>query len=433
MFIKKPAITWCALLLMLFAAACARVAQQEMKQATTANDASTMNTAKPVRVSAENTDAAEPSVASGTDGTVYVAWVEHRENKDADVMLARLNPEGQMQGAPVRVNPAVGEATAWRGDPPTVAVSPDGAIYVGWTARVETAGHANDLYLSASQDGGKTFGQPVKVNDDGKKVTHGMHSLAVGADNHVYVVWLDERNVVKPAADEKGMKMEHMEANREVFFATSSDGGRSFSPNQRLAREACPCCKTAVTVGKDGRIYASWRQVLPGEFRHIALAASEDGGKTFSLPVIVSDDRWMTASCPVSGPSLSATNDGALRVAWYTEGEKGAPGLYWAESRDNGKTFSESKPFAKGQAHGNPSLLMSGKSGATIVWGSNESGASRVMSAPLAGDGTTSPSSLTSGGELPSATISGDQLFVGYIAKVNDRRSIWVVRAKTTT
>jgi hypothetical protein len=431
MFIKKTVIIWCALLLMLFAAACVREAKQETKRET--SEATATNAAKPVRVSADNTDAAEPSVASGTDGTVYVAWVEHRENKDADVMLARLNREGQMQGAPVRVNPTAGEATAWRGDPPTVAVSPDGAIYVGWTARVETAGHANDLYLSASRDGGKTFGQPAKVNDDGKKVTHGMHSLAVGADNHVYAVWLDERNVVKPAADEKGMKMEHMEANREVFLATSSDGGRSFSPNQRLAREACPCCKTAVTVGKDGRIYASWRQVLPGEFRHIALTSSEDGGKTFSVPVIVSDDRWMTASCPVSGPSLSATNDGALRVAWYTEGERGAPGLYWAESRDNGKTFSESKPFAKGQAHGNPSLLISGKSGATIVWESNEGGASRVMSAPLAGDGTASPSSLTSGGELPSATISGDQLFIGYIAKVNDRRSIWVVRAKTTT
>ena len=297
-------------------------------------------------------------------------------------------------------------------------------------ARVAAEGYVNDLYLSASRDNGRTFEQPVKVNDDGKKVAHAMHSLSISTDNRIHVVWLDERNVVMPPADHTGKKMAHMEANREVFFTTSADGGRSFSANQRLGKEACPCCKTAVTTDKDGRVFASWRQVLPGEFRHIALAASEDGGKTFSSPVIVSDDRWMTASCPVSGPSLSTTNDGALRVVWYTEGERGAPGLYLAESRDNGKTFSERKSFAKGQARGNPLLLANGKTGATVIWESNEGGAARVMSASLAGDSTAIVFPLTSSGELPSATLSGDQLFVSYIAKVNDRRSIWIVRAK---
>ena len=429
MSIKKTNIIACVMLLALLAASCAREAKQETKQGETpASNTSATNAPKPVRVSADNTDAAEPSVAPAPDGTAYIAWVEHRENKDADVMLAQLDREGQTVGAPVRVNPKPNEATAWRGDPPTVAVGTDGTVYVGWTARVAAEGHANDLYLSASRDGGKTFEQVVKINDDGKKVTHAMHSLAVGADNRIYVVWLDERNVVKPPADPAGKKMAHMEANREVFFASSSDGGRSFSANQRLAKEACPCCKTAVTASKDGRVFASWRQVLPGEFRHIALAASEDGGKTFSSPVIVSDDRWMTASCPVSGPSLSATNDGALRVVWYTEGERGAPGLYWAESRDNGKKFSESRPLAKGQARGNPLLLANGEKGATVIWESNEGGAARVMSASLAGEAAVAP--LTSSGELPSATLSGDQLFVGYIAKVNDRRSIWIVRTK---
>jgi hypothetical protein len=433
MLIKKPAIIACIASLT-FIIGCT---QQQSKEVSPANNApppttTTTSIPKPVRVSADNTDAAEPSIAPGTDGTIYVVWVEHRENKDADVMLAHLDREGQTAGAPVRVNPKAGEATAWRGDPPTVAVTADGTIHVGWTARLASEGHANDLYLSTSREGGKTFEQPVRVNDDGKEVTHAMHSLAVGADNRVYVVWLDERSVVMPAANEKGKKMEHMEANREVFFASSSDGGRTFSPNQRLAKEACPCCKTAVIAGKDNRVFASWRQVLPGEFRHIALAASEDGGKTFSQPVIVSDDRWMTASCPVSGPSLSAVNDGALRVVWYTEGNKGVPGLYWAESSDSGRKFSESRPLAKGEARGNPMLLANNGQGALVIWESSEGGAARVMSASLAGDGANTVSPLTTSGELPSAAMSGDQLFVGYISKVNDRRSIWIVRAKPT-
>lgn len=427
MLMKKTAIAVSFALLILFTG-CARGTKEvtESGQQQQPPD----NSLKPVRISADGTDAAEPTVAPGPGGTIFVAWVEHRQNKEADVMLAQVDGEGQLKLGPVRVNPQAGQATAWRGDPPTLVVAADGTIYVGWTARVAAERHANDLYLSTSLDGGKSFEPPVKVNDDGKKVAHAMHSLAVSADNHVYVVWLDERNVQLPSADAKGKKMEHMEANREVFFAASTDNGRTFSKNLRVGQEACPCCKTAVTIGKEGRVYASWRQVLPGEFRHIALSASEDGGRTFSQPVIVSDDRWMTASCPVSGPALSTTADGALRVVWYTEGEKGEPGLYWAESRDDGETFSESKTFAKGQARGNPLLLGNDRSQPTVVWESQEGGASRVMSAPLASEDKASVAPVATSGELPSATRSGDQLFIGYIAKVNERRSIWIVRTK---
>lgn len=426
MLAKKTALIITTTALALLLAACARQAVREKEAG---GPAAAADSQKPVRVSSENTDAAEPSIAPALDGTTFLAWVEHGPNKEADVMLAHLDREGRAVGQPVRVNPKAGEATAWRGDPPTVAVGADGSVYVGWTARVATErGHANDLYLSASRDEGKTFEPPVKVNDDGKQVTHAMHSLAVGRGQRVYVAWLDERNVVFPAPGKDGKKMEHMEANREVFFAASDDGGITFSRNTRLGREACPCCKTALAVGVDDRVYASWRQVLPGEFRHIALASSADGGKTFAAPTIVSDDRWMTASCPVSGPALMAGLSGKVNVVWYTEGDKGEPGLYWASSGDGGKTFTESRPLAKGQARGNPHLLMTIGQGTTVVWESNATGAPRVMSAPLAGEAPAY--ALDNTGELPSAAVSGDQLFVGYISKAGDRRSIWVVRTK---
>jgi hypothetical protein len=425
---KRPkAIIPCLALLMLLAG-CAQKVKDEVSNGES-------NTLKPVRVSAENTDAAEPTVAMAQDGTAYVAWVEHRENREADVMLAHLDNEAKMKVEPVRVNPQAGMATAWRGDPPTVAVAPDETIYVGWTARSVGEGRGNDLYLSASRDGGRSFEPPVKVNDDGKQVAHGMHSLAVSADGRVYVAWLDERNVAKSSPGNQGgamQKMEHMENNREVFITFSTDGGRSFSKNQRIAKDACPCCKTALITAERGRVFASWRQVLPGDFRHIAVAASEDGGRTFQAPVIVHDDRWMIAACPVSGPALSVSDGGALRVVWYTEGERNMPGLYWAESRDDGRTFSESRSVAKGQARGIPLLLANGKGGAFVIWESSEGNSSRVMEVPLDnyGQAASSAAPIASGGELPSAAMSGEQLFVGYIAKAGERRSIWVVRTK---
>jgi hypothetical protein len=369
-------------------------------------------------------------LAAAGDGSVFVAWVEHREGGEADVWLAHMDAQAKPLGAPVRVNERAGEAKAWHGDPPTVAVAPDSTIYVGWTARVAAKKHANTLYLSASRDGGRTFATPVKVNDDEKPASHGMHSLAVSPDGRIYVAWLDERNVAPPPPAPPGSP--HKESNSEVFFAASTDGGRTFSPNQRLASEVCPCCKTTLAAGADGRVYASWRQVLPGEFRHIAVAASTDGGRTFSSPTIVNDDKWQIAGCPVSGAALSVAANGTLSVLWYTAGEAGAPGLYRTESRDGGRTFAPRTALARSSGRGTPVLLASGDDQLRAIWEERgENASTRIASAQLKDDGQTLNSdTLASSGKLPVATSLGEQLFVAYVSETDARRSVWLVRAR---
>ncbi|HEX2268032.1 MAG TPA: sialidase family protein, partial [Pyrinomonadaceae bacterium] len=201
----------------------------------TATEATTANVAAaPHKLSADGADAAEPTAAVASDGSFYVAWVNH-EAKNADVMLARFDAHGKASGAPVRVNPQAGTATAWRGDQPSVAVAKNGSVYVVWTARVEANGKkGTDLYLSVSNDMGQTFAAPVKINDDKTPAAHGMHSLGVSGDGRIYVSWLDERNVHVPKPSTKA-EGHHMESNRELFIADSSDGGRTFSRNRRIA------------------------------------------------------------------------------------------------------------------------------------------------------------------------------------------------------
>jgi hypothetical protein len=367
-------------------------------------------------------------MAAAGDGQIYVAWVEHAAKKQADVMLAKLDGSGKQAFTPVRVNPNAGEATAWRGDPPTVVAAKDGTIYVGWTAKAAAEGHATNLFLSASRDGGKSFEPPVKVNDDKTEVVHGMHSLAVDERGRIFLAWLDERSV---KMDESGKMDEHqMEANREVYVASSENGGRTFSQNRLVAREACPCCKTAITVSSEGRVYVAWRQVLPGNYRHIAVSSSTDGGQTFSTPVIASDDKWMIAGCPVSGPALFTASDNSLRVLWYSAGEAGQPGLYWSESRDGGKSFSARKALAEGAAFGNPQLLSGPGNNLTAIWESNQAGASKIIVARLDNAGTPATTEIPAQGQLPTAAATRDQLYIAYITKENEQRSIWLVRAK---
>jgi hypothetical protein len=421
---KKEVLVISLFASLVFAAACS-------KSPSTAS----RNSGSPQRLSTNASSASEPAVATGMDGTLYVVWVEHR-GKDADVMLKRLNNAGESLSDPIRINPQPGQATAWRGDQPTIAIAPDNtAVYVGWTGRAEAgSGISPDIYLSASRDGGKSFAPPVKVNDDQKPNDHGMHSLAVAPDGRIYVAWLDERNVApEPAADMKmkaGSSGHHMESNREVFFSSSQDGGRSFSPNRSIAKDVCPCCKTNLAVVKDGRVYVSWRQVLPGDFRHIAVSSSSDQGNTFAKATIVSNDEWVLKGCPVSGAALSADADGTLRVLWYAGGDKGERGIYSSESRDRGQTFSPRQLLAAGAAHGTPVLLpaRSDRDHATTgVWQDGEGSQAQILTARFAAAIT--PKRLGTG-ELPAVAVTNDQVFIVYVAGESGKQAIWLISAE---
>lgn len=375
---------------------------------------------QPIQISAAGIDAAEPVIAAAPDGMFYVAWVNH-DAKQADVMLARFNDAGQIQGSPVRVNQQAGAATAWRGDQPSVAVAPDGTVHVLWTARVDAGEkHGTDVYLSSSTDQGKSFTTAVKVNDDKNTGAHGMHSLAVAADGRIYAAWLDERNVHVPKPSEKA-EGHHMESNRDLYLAYSTDHGRTFSANQKVASDACPCCKTALTVSADGTVYAGWRQVLPGSFRHIAVAGSSDGGKNFSSPVIVSDDHWVLQGCPVSGPSLSIDKaSGNLKVLWYAAGEGSVAGVYFAESKDKGHSFSARQLISQETVKGSPTLT-----GAVALWQTSETAETKMHALGNAG----STLSVAANAELPAGTFVNNKLFVAYIGKEKEKRSIWLIRA----
>jgi BNR repeat-like domain len=392
----------------------------------TATEATRANAAPaPLQLSADGVDAAEPTTAAAADGSFYVAWVNH-EAKNGDVMLARFAAHGKASGAPVRVNPQAGIATAWRGDQPSLAVAKNGSVYVVWTARVEANGKkGTDLYLSVSNDMGQTFAAPVKINDDKAPAAHGMHALDVADDGRIFVSWLDERNVHVPKPSTKA-EGHHMESNRELFIADSSDGGRTFSRNRKVAAEACPCCKTALAVAADGTVFVSWRHVLPGNFRHIAVASSSDAGVTFSKPVIVSDDKWMLQGCPVSGPSLSVDGGGALKVLWYAAGEGNTPGLYVAESKDKARSFSPRQLLAQEGVRGTPVLAANG-SADVAIWEMTGGDAAETKFRKLGNEGAAV--SVGKNAELPAAVAGKDGLFVAYVSKVKEKRSVWLVKA----
>lgn len=406
--------------------------------------------AKKTQISHIDKDSAEPNIAAAPDGSVYVTWVEHTRDKHADVYIQHFDTDANALGAPVRVNPLAGQATAWFGDAPTVKIGKDNKIYTGWTARVEgEKNSSNNLLLSVSTDEGKSFAPPVKINDDFAPASHGMHSLAIDETNHVYAAWLDERSLVDKKVQTKSfynqnegttgfqiVKIHHnsnesqksvetkidneekAEPNSEIFYAVSRDGGKTFSRNVKLAGEVCPCCKTSLLTAQNGKVYVSWRQVLTGDFRHIAVAVLADNGESFSKPVIVSDDQWQINACPVSGAPLAFDGNNTLKVIWFTAGKAGAPGLYEAESKDGGGTFSARVPVFTDLISGTPILSANEGENFKAVWESN----GKLYESTAQGNRISGKFLME--GNYPSAVFVGDKLFIAYIEKKDGNRTI---------
>ena len=125
--------------------------------------------------------------------------------------------------------------------PPRLAADPrSDAVYVVWYSHAEAEnlrpGFQEDLeiFFRASLDGGKTWEERKVLNDDsrqGVKVNQFDPGVSVAPDGRVDVAWYDGRLNPRPAVlnanpSERGLQ--------DVYYTSSSDQGRTFSPNVRV-------------------------------------------------------------------------------------------------------------------------------------------------------------------------------------------------------
>lgn len=137
---------------------------------------------------------ATPSIAASGD-FVAVAWGATDANGSTDVYAAVSLDGGVTFGEPVRVNDEDGDASLNGEQPPRVALVPrsegEPVIAVVWTAK---NAEGTTLLLSRSQDGGQSFGRDFVVPGTEAAGNRGWHSIAV-ADGRVHTLWLDHREM----------------------------------------------------------------------------------------------------------------------------------------------------------------------------------------------------------------------------------------------
>jgi hypothetical protein len=184
---------------------------------------------------------------------------------------------------------------------------------LSWT---EKEGEKINFYFSVSEDGGRTFGEKVRVKSPAVFLTHaeGMPKVAFKKDGTVLATF----EVAKPTA-----KAASKEGRTVKFVQTVAGGG--FGKEVLVDDNACQCCRTNVFVDAKNQIHISYRDLLDDGARDISHAVSADGGKTFTSPKVVYNDQWKVNACPHTGPDVAQVGND-LFVTWFSGGEK-TPGI----------------------------------------------------------------------------------------------------------
>lgn len=253
---------------------------------------------------------------------VYAAWIDERDvSPDGipfeHVYLARSRNGGREFEAPQRVDagtPVPLSATLDNKWAPAVAAYRRGVV-IAWT---DFRNYNWDIFATASHDRGETFLPNVRVDDYVPEIErlHQNPSVAIAPRSGRHVVsWTDLRA---------------REPDTNVFVASSTDGGMSYSANQQLDRSRAgfdPDSDTPTNqwsprlAAWNDDVCAVWQDNRLGN-NDVFFAASHDGGASFGADERVDDTA--NGSSNQYNPDVAATSIRRATVCYAV----------WEDTRD---------------------------------------------------------------------------------------------------
>jgi hypothetical protein len=345
---------------------------------------------------------AEPDLAVGADGRLYLSWIEPAGEAHA-LRFAVWEDDGWSEARTV----VTGHDwfVNWA-DFPSLAASRDGTLVAHWLVRAGPSKYAYDVKLAVSRDGGASWSDPVSPHRDGTETEHGFVSIVPEPGGTFEILWLDGRET---AVDDRGQA-----TGTGVMTLRSANLDRegTLGAERLIDERVCDCCSTDAVIGADGAVLAAFRDRSESEIRDIALARLGPDGWTPGG--LVHADGWEISACPVNGPALAATGD-RVACAWFTAPDR-LGSVRVAFSEDGGRSFGDPIRIDSGKPVGRVDVVQLDDGTAVVSW--LEAGAVRLRW--VTADGPLSVSRIAAATEesrasgFPRLERLGDDLFLAW-------------------
>jgi hypothetical protein len=240
----------------------------------------------------------QPQVAIDSRGAIHVVF-----GVGDQIRYCHSTDGGATYSQPVDL-PSVHEMSLGMRRGPRIVATSD-AICVTAIGGKQGKGRDGDVLAIRSADEGRTWKLVGQVNDVADSAREGLHAMAASPSGDICCVWLDLRN-----------------RRTEVMGSVSKDGGATWGKNFLVYKSpdgsVCECCHPSVAYDRAGVLYVMWRNSLAGA-RDIYVASSADGGQSFGLAQKLGQGTWPLKACPMDGGALTFDTANQLATVWRRE------------------------------------------------------------------------------------------------------------------
>lgn len=292
-----------------------------------------------------------PEVAFDREGRLYYlfAGLHGLGNAPMGVFLTTTDDRGRTFSTPHRVlGPNAFQARMVIDD----GIGERGRLHVVWLAASGDPALGslppppNPIMAMHSDDGGRTFSEPVQVSDPQRQRVVAP-AVALGEGGEVHVLYYD---LGRDAVDYQGLEGPTWEGTWALVLATSKDQGKRFDRGVVVDAQVVPPARViliftmappALVADASGTLLAAWRDARSGD-PDIWLRRSSDGGRRWEKARRVNDDA-VANGADQDLPRLAVAPGGRIDAIFFDrrdDPDNRRYHLYYTFSTDSGRSFA---------------------------------------------------------------------------------------------
>ncbi len=279
-------------------------------------------------------------LVTDANGAVYLSWVSQRDGISTLHWSKWVNDVWQ---APQAIAGGDDWFINWA-DFPSLVVNED-SMAAHWLQMSAKGSYDYDVKAAFFDAERQSWGEAITVNTDGVNAEHGFVSMLPMAEGKTFISWLDGRNTrmakvegeaeANAEADAEAGHDGHSMGGAMTLRAGIFDRNGKTLDEWELDGRTCDCCQTSAALTASGPVVV-YRDRSGEEIRDIYITRRVDG--QWSEPIAVHHDGWKIAGCPVNGPAVAAQKE-RVAVAWFSARDD-SPEVKLALSQDGGASFS---------------------------------------------------------------------------------------------